>query len=205
MLEKAREEIDRVVGETRLVSESDIPNLPYLQAVVKEAFRLHPPAPLVTRKCVKECKVGEYTIPVDTMLIVNTWTIGRDPNHWESPLDFQPNRFLQAHSGVDVKGQHFELLPFGSGRRMCPGYNSALQILPLAVAAIIQCFDLKVVGSIGDSKDGDGDGGGDGPVLNMEEGVGLTIPRLHELVCVPVARHSTLTAILESELENNSK
>lgn len=200
VLEKAREEIDRVVGRTRLVTEADTPNLPYIQAVVKEAFRLHPAVPLVIRKCVRECRVGEHEIPVGAMLVVNNWAIGRDPHYWECPSDFRPERFLQSHgegsnsSKLDIRGQHFELLPFGTGRRICPGMNLALQMLPLVVAAIIQCFDLKVVGSLDDENHGDGH------VLKMEEAPGLTVPRLHELICVPSARLTSVTGILAPEM-----
>ncbi|PON67005.1 Cytochrome P450, E-class, group I [Parasponia andersonii] len=192
VLETAREEIDRVVGNTRLVRESDGPDLPYIQAIIKESLRLHPPTPLVSRKCVKDCEIGNYIIPANATVFINTWAMGRDPNNWESPLDFWPERFLQAHEGGkndlqrDVRGGHFELLPFGFGRRMCPGMNLAIQILPTLVAAIIQCFDLKVKGSSSDRSDGDD------AVLNMEERPGISAPRLHNLVCFPVARFSPL-------------
>ncbi|EXC01457.1 2-hydroxyisoflavanone synthase [Morus notabilis] len=193
VLQKAREEIDQVVGKTRLVNESDGPNLPYMQAIIKEVLRLHPVSPVITRKCVKECKVGKYIIPVGTILFVNNWAISRDPKYWESPLAFRPERFLQDHKegskiGIDIKGQHYELLPFGSGRKMCPGMNLAQQMLPTVAAAIIQCFDLNIADSLGH-----------GSILSMEEGSGLVIPRLHQLVCVPVARHSLFTTILEPE------
>ncbi|EXC01465.1 Licodione synthase [Morus notabilis] len=199
VLEKARQEIDRVVGQTRLVNESDGPNLPYMQAIIKEVLRLHPVSPVITRKCVKEHKVGKYVIPVDTILFVNNWSISRDPNYWESPLEFRPERFLQVRkegskTGTDIKGQHFELLPFGTGRRMCPGMNFSLQMLPIVAATIIQCFDLKIVDSLGNKSDGHGS------TVNMEEGPGTIVPKLHQLVCVPVARLNPLSVILEPEL-----
>ncbi|KAM1447409.1 hypothetical protein ACFXTO_006516 [Malus domestica] len=130
LLEKAREEIYRVIGNKRLVGEPDVPNLPYLQAIIKETFRLHPPASLVTRKTVQK----------------------RDPKIWDCPLDFWPERFLQQGTdnqvnSVDVRGQHFQLLPFGSGRRVCPGVNLTNEMLPGVLAAMIQCFDWQVVGS----------------------------------------------------------
>ncbi|PON89556.1 Cytochrome P450, E-class, group I [Trema orientale] len=186
VLQKAREEIDRVVGKSRLVSESDGPDLPYIQAIIKETLRLHPPVPLVIRKCVKQCMVKEYVIPEDTTVFVNAWAIGRNPNYWESPLDFRPERFLQAEKEgnmgpVDVKGQHFQVLPFGSGRRICPGMNLAVQMLPALVGSIIQCFDLTVAAA---------------GSLSMEERPGFTAPRLHDLVCVPVSRLGPLNSIL---------
>uniref|UniRef100_A0A803PWD7 Cytochrome P450 n=1 Tax=Cannabis sativa TaxID=3483 RepID=A0A803PWD7_CANSA len=192
VLGKARQEIDRVVGKTRLVGESDSPNLPYIQAIIKETLRLHPPLPLLERKCVKQCQIGEYIIPENAMLFVNNWAMARDPKTWESPMDFRPERFLvESNEGgelkmgpIDVKGNNFQLLPFGAGRRMCPGVNLATQMLPALLANIIQCFDLTVP----DSQGGDPRAVNDLGVLNMEEAPGFTGPRLHELICLPVPR-----------------
>ncbi|VVA20774.1 PREDICTED: cytochrome P450 [Prunus dulcis] len=194
VLKKAREEIDRAIGNQRVAGESDVPNLPYIQAIIKETFRLHPPVPLVPRNSVQQCKIGGYDIPTNTMLYVNVWAIGRDPKNWESPLDFCPERFLQLSedggqmNAVDVRGQHFQLLPFGSGRRVCPGVNLTMKMLPAVLAALIQCFDWKVDGS--DCKKMNGD-----DVLEMDERPGLTAPRAHDLVCVPVARFSPLNIL----------
>ncbi|ONH99047.1 hypothetical protein PRUPE_6G007200 [Prunus persica] len=196
VLKKAREEIDRAVGNRRVAGESDVPNLPYIQAIIKETLRLHPPVPLVTRNSVQPCKIGGYDIPTNTMLHVNVWAIGRDPKNWESPLDFWPERFLQLGEDdgqmtavdVDVRGQHFQLMPFGSGRRVCPGMTLAMKMLPGVLAALIQCFNWKVDGS--DCKKMNGD-----DVLEMDERPGLTAPRAHDLVCVPVARFSTLNIL----------
>ncbi|KAG6771330.1 hypothetical protein POTOM_022679 [Populus tomentosa] len=92
-MEKVRQEIDSVVGRSRLVQESDIANLPYLQAVVKETLRLHPTGPLIVRESLEDCTIAGYRIPAKTRLFVNIWSIGRDPNHWENPLEFRPERF----------------------------------------------------------------------------------------------------------------
>ncbi|XP_027345432.1 licodione synthase-like [Abrus precatorius] len=187
LLQQAREEIDKVVGKSRLVEESDFPNLPYLQAIVKETYRLHPPVPLVTRRCVTECKIENYVIPKDTLLAVNVWSIGRNSNYWDNPLEFCPERFLNIGEGdskglIDVRGQHFQLLPFGSGRRMCPGVNLAMQLVPALLGAIIQCFDFQVMESKGVVLNDDN------MVIDMDERPGLTAPRAHDLVCVPVER-----------------
>nr|BAA74466.1 cytochrome P450 [Glycyrrhiza echinata] len=188
VLQKVREEIDNVVGKDRLVEESDCPNLPYLQAILKETFRLHPPVPMVTRRCVAECTVENYVIPEDSLLFVNVWSIGRNPKFWDNPLEFCPERFLKLEgdsSGVvDVRGSHFQLLPFGSGRRMCPGVSLAMQEVPALLGAIIQCFDFQVVGPKGEILKGDD------IVINVDERPGLTAPRAHNLVCVPVERRS---------------
>ncbi|RDX95837.1 Licodione synthase, partial [Mucuna pruriens] len=190
LLVKAREEIDKVVGKNKLVEESDCPNMPYLQAIVKETFRLHPPVPMVTRRCVADCNIENYVIPENTLLFVNIWSIGRNPDYWENPLEFRPERFLKvgAEEGgdstglIDVRGQHFQLLPFGSGRRMCPGVSLAMQEVPALLGAIIQCFDFQVSDSNGKVLKGDS------VVIDVSERPGLTAPRAHDLICVPLQR-----------------
>jgi flavonoid 3',5'-hydroxylase len=120
-MKHAQEELDTVVGTNRLVSESDLQHLPYLQAILKETFRIHPPAPLMLpHRSIQPCKVEGYNLPTNTRLMVNLWAMGRDPNIWEKPLEFDPDRFMQ-HPKIDVHGHDFELLPFGSGRGACPG------------------------------------------------------------------------------------
>ncbi|KAK9005833.1 hypothetical protein V6N11_043253 [Hibiscus sabdariffa] len=176
IMEKARQEMDIVVGKNRIVEESDISNLPYLQAVVKETLRLHPTGPMIVRESSQDCTIGGYEIPAKTRLFVNVWAIGRDPNHWDNPLEFRPERFVEGSgkNQIDVRGQHFHLLPFGSGRRSCPGTTMALQVVQTSLAAMIQCFEWKV-----DGRDGS---------VDMEEGPGLTLPRAHPLKCVPILR-----------------
>ncbi|KAL5708042.1 hypothetical protein ACHQM5_018880 [Ranunculus cassubicifolius] len=182
IFEKAREEIDSVVGKSRLVEESDIQNLPYLQAIVKETLRLHPTGPLIVRESTEDCIIAGYDIPKNTRLFVNVWAIGRDPNHWENPLEFRPNRFIGGEGSgksIDVRGQHFHLLPFGSGRRGCPGTSLALQVVQTTLASMIQCFEWKV-------------GDGKSATVDMTEAPGLTLPRAQPLVCTPVARFNIL-------------
>ena len=94
IMEKAREEIDSVVGKSRLVQEPDIANLPYLQAILKETLRLHPTGPMIPRESTESCTINGYEIPARTRLFVNVWAINRDPNYWENPLEFRPERFL---------------------------------------------------------------------------------------------------------------
>ncbi|KAL9672904.1 hypothetical protein QQ045_029157 [Rhodiola kirilowii] len=173
-MEKARNEIDSVVGKSRLVEESDIPNLPYIQAIVKETLRLHPTGPLIIRESNEKCVIGGYDIPAKTRLFINSWAIGRDARHWVEPLEFKPERFIgEGVKKFDIRGQHFELLPFGSGKRMCPGTSLAMQVVQTAVADLVQCFDWEV---------------GKGGKVSMDEGSGLTLPRAHPLICVPVVR-----------------
>ncbi|KAK9170158.1 hypothetical protein Syun_002298 [Stephania yunnanensis] len=177
VLEKAREEIDEIIGKKRIVEESDIPKLPYLQAIVKETLRLHPAGPVVIRESDEDCTVGGYHIPAKTRLFVNVWAIGRDPQHWEKPLEFNPDRFIDDRlSKVDVRGQHFHFLPFGSGRRGCTGTTLALQVVQTTLATLIQCFDFKIMGDDTNAK------------VDMKEGEGVTLPRAHPLNFTPVPR-----------------
>ncbi|XWS21117.1 hypothetical protein CRYUN_Cryun30bG0027900 [Craigia yunnanensis] len=140
-LKKAQKELDIHVGKDRLVQESDISKLVYIQAIVKETLRMYPPAPLsAPRELSESCSVGGYEIPEGTRLIVNLHKIQRDPKIWPEPTEFKPERFLTTHKVVDVRGQHFELMPFGSGRRSCPGTSFALQMLHLTLSNFLHAF-----------------------------------------------------------------
>ncbi|KAK3016554.1 hypothetical protein RJ639_005815 [Escallonia herrerae] len=143
VLKKAQEEIDINVGRERQVEESDMKNLIYLQAVIKETLRLYPPAPLaIPHESTEECTVGGYSIPKGTRLLVNLWKIHRDPLAWSDPSEFRPERFLTSDREIDVRGQSFELIPFGSGRRICPGISLSLRVLQLTVASVIHGFEF---------------------------------------------------------------
>ncbi|KAI9122234.1 hypothetical protein K1719_006923 [Acacia pycnantha] len=161
-MEKARKEIDSVIGRNRVVMESDMADLPYIEAVVKETLRLHSPSPLMIRESVEKCSVGGYDIPENTQVFINVWAIGRNAKYWENPLEFRPERFLSRDGNgkemnLEVRGQHYQLLPFGSGRRGCPGASLALHVVQTTLAAMIQCFEWK-----------DADGGNG--CLDMTEG-----------------------------------
>ncbi|CDP16080.1 unnamed protein product [Coffea canephora] len=145
VLKKAQEELDLQVGKGRRVSESDISNLVYLQAIIKEALRLYPPEPLGgARELREDCIVGGYHIPKGTRVILNIRKIQRDPNVWhDDPLEFRPERFLTTHKHIDAKGYNFELIPFGGGRRICPGINFGLQILHLVLPNLLHAFELS--------------------------------------------------------------
>ncbi|WCJ18975.1 cytochrome P450 family 705 subfamily A polypeptide 25 [Euphorbia peplus] len=174
ILKKARDEIDSIVGENKLIQESDLPNLPYLQAIVKETLRLHPSGPLFTRESTQDCTIGGYTIPAKTRLLVNVYTIGRDPGFWEKPIEFIPERFMSSEekNQIDVRGQYYQFLPFGSGRRGCPGISLALQVIQTTLASMIQCFDWKVKNNL----------------VDMTEAAGITLLMAKPLICVPVVR-----------------
>ncbi|XP_019454573.1 PREDICTED: cytochrome P450 82A3-like isoform X2 [Lupinus angustifolius] len=137
-------ELDTKVGKERIVKESDISNLVYIQAIVKETLRLHPAAPLSgPREFTEDCIIDGYQIQKGTRLITNLWKIHTDPSIWSDPLEFKPERFLTTHKDVDVRGHDFELIPFGSGRRICPGISFALHTIHLALARFLQSFEIS--------------------------------------------------------------
>ncbi|RZC85882.1 hypothetical protein C5167_026541 [Papaver somniferum] len=140
VMRKTKDEIAQVVGYNRKIEESDIGSLPYLGAVIKEAMRLNPVAPLlIPRTTVKDTEFMGYIIPKGTAVLVNTWGIGRDSASWDNPFSFNPDRFLG--NNTDYRGRHSRFLPFGAGRRMCPGLPMVHQILPMLVGSLLQSFD----------------------------------------------------------------
>ncbi|KAK7271716.1 hypothetical protein RJT34_27841 [Clitoria ternatea] len=144
VLEKAKDEINTQIGKDRSISESDMSKLVYLRAIVKETLRLYPPAPLSSPRVFTEnCTIGGYHVKKGTRLIPNLWKIHRDPSVWPDPLEFKPERFLSTHKDVDLRGHHFELLPFGSGRRVCAGMTLGLHMLHFTLANFLHSFDVK--------------------------------------------------------------
>ncbi|KAD4385508.1 hypothetical protein E3N88_25676 [Mikania micrantha] len=144
VLKKAQQELENLVGKDRKVEESDMSKLVYLQAIIKESMRLYPVAPLsVPHESTEDCIVSGYMVPKGTRLLINVWKIHHDPQIWTNPLEFQPERFLTSKKEVDLKGRHFELIPFGSGRRMCLGMSFALESLQLILASIIHAFEFQ--------------------------------------------------------------
>ncbi|CAL4905585.1 unnamed protein product [Urochloa decumbens] len=167
-MSKVRAELDGNVSTKRLVEESDITNLPYLQCVVKETLRLCPVGPVIpAHEAMEDCTIGGYQVWRGTMVLVNAWLIHRDPKLWEAPEEFRPERFLDA-AGV-VTTVTAPVLPFGLGRRRCPGEGLAMRLVSLTLAALVQCFEWDV---------------GEGGVVDMSEGVGLTMPMAKPLVAV---------------------
>ncbi|CAI9101627.1 OLC1v1038995C1 [Oldenlandia corymbosa var. corymbosa] len=145
-IEKAREELNQVIGsEEGVIQESDISRLPYLRAILNETLRLHPPAPLlVPHKANEDVEINGYIVPKETQILVNAYNIGRDETIWPEPEMFKPERFLESE--IDVKGMHFELIPFGSGRRMCPGFPLAYRMVHIMLATLIYNIDWKLEG-----------------------------------------------------------
>ncbi|KAL4180380.1 hypothetical protein AMTRI_Chr13g124940 [Amborella trichopoda] len=142
VLEKVQAELDVHVGRDRMVEEADIKHLTYLNAVVKEIMRLYPAGPLlVPHEAMEDCTVGGFKVRAGTRLLVNAWKIHRDPRVWEDAEEFKPERFLTTKADVDVYGKHFEYIPFGAGRRSCPGLSLALHVMHLTLARLLQAFE----------------------------------------------------------------
>ncbi|GJN38110.1 hypothetical protein PR202_gb27122 [Eleusine coracana subsp. coracana] len=140
---KACDELERVIGSKKTIEESDIALLPYLQAVIKETFRLHPPAPLLLpRDTQVEIKIMGHTIPKGSRVFVNVWAMGRDKAVWSEPEKFMPERFLGR--SVELRGGDFDLIPFGGGRRICPGLPLAIRMVHLLLASLLKQFKWKL-------------------------------------------------------------
>ncbi|CAI0415084.1 unnamed protein product [Linum tenue] len=142
VMAKAQREVRELIGKKGFVNEEDMQQLAYLKAVIKESMRLQPTAPLlVPRESTEDCRLGGYEIPAKTIVYVNIWAIGRDPETWgENPEEFRPERFME-NSSIDVKGADFELIPFGAGRRMCPAMHMGLANVELSLANLLYAFD----------------------------------------------------------------
>ncbi|KAL0350521.1 UNVERIFIED_CONTAM: cytochrome [Sesamum radiatum] len=177
-LDKARAEIDNLVGYNRLVNESDLSKLSYLQNIISETFRLFPAAPLlVSHEASADCKLGGYDIPKGTIVQVNAWAIHRDPTVWDDPTTFNPERFEEVGEVGPTK-----LLPFGMGRRSCPGNGLANRVVGLTLASLIQCFEWQRI---------------DDALIELTEGKGISRPKLPlEAMCK--GRHVLHKALTQS-------
>lgn len=172
-MKKIKAELGRVVGVNKELEECDINNLPYLQATVEESLRLHASVPLmVPRKAVQDTTFMGYDIPKDTQVLVNAWAIGRDEESWEDALSFKPERFLE--SSIGYKGQSFEFIPFGAGRRICPGLPLAHRVLPLILGSLLHHFDWKLCESVSG-----------GIKMDMRETTGVSARKLVPLRAIP--------------------
>ncbi|RCV31432.1 hypothetical protein SETIT_6G176700v2 [Setaria italica] len=146
IMAKVRMELDGVLGDKETVQEPDVASLPYLQAVVKEAMRLHPVAPiLLPHQAVEDgVEIGGYMVPKGSTVIFNAWAIMRDPELWERPEEFVPERFLDEAASVELRAKDFEFIPFGAGRRLCPGLPMAERVVPHIVASLLHGFDWRL-------------------------------------------------------------
>ncbi|XP_047309332.1 flavonoid 3',5'-hydroxylase 1-like [Impatiens glandulifera] len=178
LMAKAHKEMDRVIGKERRLEETDLPKLPYLQAICKEAFRKHPSTPLnLPRISTQACEVNGYYIPKNTRLSVNIWAIGRDPSVWENPMEFKPERFLEGKMAkVDPRGNDFELIPFGAGRRICAGVRMGIVMVEYLLGTMIHSFDWNLPDDVVE--------------LNMDEIFGLALQKAIPLSALVTPRLS---------------
>jgi cytochrome P450 len=160
-----------------IVTEDELNSLAYLKAVIKETLRLHMPAPLlVPHLSMADCNIEGYTIPSGTRAIVNSWALARDPNYWEKADEFMPERFMEGGSAaaMDNKGSDFQYLPFGAGRRICPGINFASSSIEVMLANLVYHFSWELPVEL--AKKG----------IDMTESFGVTVHRTEKLLLVPI-------------------
>ncbi|KAK7299942.1 hypothetical protein RJT34_10772 [Clitoria ternatea] len=174
VLKRAQEEVRQYFGNKGYVHEDvSLEELKYLNSVIKETLRLHPPAPLlVPRECDETCEINGYTIPVGTQVFVNAWAIGRDPKYWTEGDNFYPERFL--HSPIDYKGSNFEFIPFGAGKRICPGILFAEPAIQLPLAQLLYYFDWELPFGISHEN------------FDITEAFGTTVRRKNDLFVIPI-------------------
>ncbi|XP_061344801.1 cytochrome P450 71AU50-like [Gastrolobium bilobum] len=175
VMKKLQTELQTVVGMKRKVEESDLDKLEYLDMVIKESLRFHPVAPLlIPHQSMEDCMVGDFFIPKKSRVIINAWAIMRDPSAWKEPEKFLPERF--EGSNIDIRGRDLQMIPFGSGRRGCPGLQLGLTVVRSVVAQLVHCFDWKLPNDMLHTD------------LDMTEEFGLTLPRAKHLFAIPTYR-----------------
>ncbi|XP_054796037.1 cytochrome P450 71D10-like [Prosopis cineraria] len=174
VMKKAQEEVRRIYGNKGYVDQSELHRLKYVDSVIRETLRLHPPVSLLgPRENSEACRINGYDIPAKTVVNVNAWAINRHPDYWNEPEKFQPERFI--NNTVDYKSTNFELIPFGGGRRICPGVSFATPILELIISNLLYHFDWKLPN------------GEKHEELDMSESFGAVVKRKNDLCLVPMA------------------
>lgn len=177
IMTRAQEELTNVVGMGNIVEESHLPKLQYMDAVIKESLRLHPALPLLVPKCPsQDCTVGRYTIQKGTKVFLNVWAIHRDPQIWDSPSEFKPERFLSEPGRWDYTGNNFQYLPFGSGRRICAGIPLAERMIIYLLASLLHSFNWQLP---------------EGEDLDLSEKFGIVLKKRTPLVAIPTKRLSS--------------
>ncbi|KAF8697116.1 hypothetical protein HU200_036107 [Digitaria exilis] len=176
IMAKLQEEVRSSIPKGQeVITEDNLTGMSYLRAVIKETLRLHPPSPLLLPHSSREdCNIDNYMVPAGTTVFVNVWAIGRDPSLWEAPEEFMPERFINKESkegAIDFRGLDFQFLPFGSGRRMCPGMNFALANVEIMLANLVCHFDWEMPKGVNN--------------IDMEEIFGLTVHRKDKLILAP--------------------
>ncbi|KAI3805653.1 hypothetical protein L1987_28220 [Smallanthus sonchifolius] len=177
VMKKVQEELAKVVGLNNMVEESHLPKLQYLDATIKETLRLHPVVPfLIPRSPSKDCTVGAYTVPKDSTIFLNVWSIHRDPRYWDNPLEFNPMRFLSCQETRNwYNGNNLNFFPFGSGRRLCPGLPLAEKMVMFISASLLHSFDWSLP---------------KGEEHDLSEKFGVTLMKLKPLIAIPSQRLS---------------
>ncbi|WOH10588.1 hypothetical protein DCAR_0730057 [Daucus carota subsp. sativus] len=171
VMNNVQKEVREILGSKPDIKDDDLEKMKYLKAVIKETLRLHPPVPLLVPRAAREdVKVNGYDIAAGTMVITNAWAIGRDPETWDEPEEFLPERFL--NSSIDFKGHDFQLIPFGAGRRGCPGIAFAMATNEFVLANLLHKFDWKLPNGTTEEN------------LDMCESTGVTIHRKVPLLAV---------------------
>ncbi|XP_050228217.1 desmethyl-deoxy-podophyllotoxin synthase-like [Mercurialis annua] len=179
MMQKVQEEVRQVFGDTENIDEAKIDKLEYLKLIIKETLRLHPPVPLQpARQASDHCQINGYDIPAETRVLINFWALGRDPNYWSEPEKFSPERFIDNQ--INYKGVNFEYLPFGSGRRLCPGMVFGMATVEHTLARLLYQFDWKL--SDGKKKED----------LDMKAKFGAVAKRVNDLYLVPIPYHHNM-------------
>jgi cytochrome P450 len=171
-LKKLRKELQQVINKDEDPKDLDINKLPYLQAVVKETLRLHPSAPILVHKSISDVDLCGFKVPKDTQVLVNVWSMGRDSSIWTDPNVFLPERFLEC--GEVFRGEDFGFIPFGAGRRMCPGVPFAHRVVHTMLATLLYHFDWKLPNG---EKIED---------MDMTEKFGITLHKVKPLMIIPV-------------------
>ncbi|GMN56705.1 hypothetical protein TIFTF001_025821 [Ficus carica] len=176
VMKNLQDELQSAVGINQMVEEKELGKLDYLNMVITESFRLHPVAPLIVpRESREDITIEKYFIPKKSRIIVNTWAIGRDPNVWSQNVEeFHPERFIG--SDIDLRGHDFRLLPFGSGRRGCPGMQLGLVTVGFVLAQLVHCFSWELPNGM---KPND---------VDMTEVFGLSVGRANHLLAKPTYR-----------------
>ncbi|XP_024190334.2 cytochrome P450 736A117 [Rosa chinensis] len=174
VMKKLQSEVRELAGDKTHITEDDLIEMNYLNAVIKETLRLHPPFTVLSRMSGQDVEVKGYKIKANTRIVVNMWQIGRDPKSYNKPEEYEPERFLNENSGVSYKGNDFRLIPFGAGRRVCPGIQFAMAVNKTALANLVHKFDWALPG------------GASGDDLDMTESTGMPTHRKHPLKAVAI-------------------
>ncbi|XP_022867369.1 cytochrome P450 CYP71D313-like [Olea europaea var. sylvestris] len=174
VMEKAQAEVRKAFKGKKKISDCDVQSLSYLKMVTKETLRLYPPGPLLGPRISREkCTIGGYDIPANTIAVINGWAIGRDTEFWDNPDVYEPERF--SNISTSYTGAHFELIPFGAGRRICPGISLSIAGIELSLAYLLYHFDWKLPGEISPEE------------FDMTEKFGAAAGRKHNLCLIPTS------------------